>query len=166
MTKPRFQSAQAANDFHKSNGSDTVVFNREPSLTRQEFAEECDINSLMKRYEGHVIGGPGNMAPPEPMYVDFVNLPQDLMGYLAFMTEAEMSFMSLPAAVRKEFDNSAHEFVAFASDPGNLEQMRAWGLAPPAKPPEPPPAPAPQAASSAPPAAPKAAGGASTHVAT
>ncbi|QCQ84839.1 internal scaffolding protein [Blackfly microvirus SF02] len=128
---------QAFHDFAKSNGSDSRTNFEGPSLTRQEFADECDINSLMKRYEGHVTGGPGNMGPLEPMYLDFVNLPQDLMGYLQFMDDAERSFMSLPAIVRKEFDNSAHEFVAYASDPGNLDQMRSWGLAPPAKPLEP-----------------------------
>ncbi|QCQ84781.1 internal scaffolding protein [Blackfly microvirus SF02] len=147
----RFQGAQAENDFFKSNGSDTAVFNREPSLTRQEFAEECDINQLMKRYDGHVIGGPGNLPVREPMYFDFADLPQDLMGYLTFMNEAQAQFMSLPAAVRKEFDNDPVEFVAYASDPSSLEQMRSWGLAPPAKPPEtpvpPPPGEGPASAS-------------------
>ncbi|UDN67678.1 internal scaffolding protein [robinz microvirus RP_93] len=127
---------QAVHDWYGSNGSNTVVFNREPSLTRQEFAEECDINTLMKRYDAHVIGGPGNLPPVEPMYVDFAEMPQDLMGYLKFMEEAEASFMRLPAVVRKEFDNSAMEFIGFASDPGNLGQMRDWGLAPPAKVPD------------------------------
>lgn len=161
---------QASHDFSKSNGSDTRIFNREPSLTRQEFAAECDLNTLMARYEGHVIGGPGNLAPREPMYIDFVNMPQDLMGYLTFLQEAENAFMSLPAIVRKEFDNSAQEFVEFASDPGNLEQMRSWGLAPPAKPQAPapdavvpPPASAPAAAPAAAPTPPE---GASTHGST
>ncbi|UDN67765.1 internal scaffolding protein [robinz microvirus RP_111] len=146
MTKSKFP--QAVHDFYGSNDSDTVVFNREPSLTRQEFAEECDINTLMKRYDMHVIGGPGNLPAAEPVYADFANMPQDLMGYLQFMDDAEKSFMMLPAVVRKEFDNSAMEFIAFASDPGNLDQMRSWGLAPPAKAPEtpaavePPPPPA------------------------
>lgn len=157
---------QAFNDFHKFNGSQTLVYNSEPSLTRQEFAEECDINALMKRYEGHVVGGPGNLSPKEPIYADWTDLPQDLMGYLGFMQEAEAQFMRLPAVVRKEFDNSAMEFVAFATDPGNLEQMRTWGLAAPAKPQDEPavvssPSPAPAAASA--PAAPAAA---STHGST
>lgn len=149
MTKSdKFRGAQAYNDFEKSNGSVTTVFNREPSLTRQEFAEECDINTLMARYDTHVIGGPGNLPARQPMYFDFADLPQDLMGYMAFMSDAEASFMSLPAVVRREFDNSAVEFVAFASDPANIDQMRSWGLAAPAKAPEAPPA------SSSPPAAP------------
>ncbi|AXH75809.1 MAG: internal scaffolding protein [Microviridae sp.] len=124
---------QASHDFIAYNHTDTAVWNHEPSLTRQEFAEECDINALMARYNNHVIGGPGNLAPSEPMYFDFADMPQDLMGYMQFMEDCEKSFMSLPAIVRKEFDNSALEFVAFASDPTNLQQMRDWGLAPPAK---------------------------------
>lgn len=121
----------AGNDFFKTNGSDTVVFNKEPSMTRQEFMEECDINALMKRYEGHVIGGPGNLAPVVPVYVDWTQMPTDLMNYMDRMFEAENAFMTLPAVVRKEFDNSAAAFVEFAADPGNLDQMRSWGLAPP-----------------------------------
>lgn len=162
----RFHSAQAENDFHKSNGSDTTVFNREPSLTRQEFKDECDINTLMQKYDAHVIGGPGNLQAREPMYFDFADMPQDLLGYLNFIKDAEAQFMSLPAIVRKEFDNSAVDFVAYASDPGNLDQMREWGLAPPAKPQEEPapspaaPAPAPPESSGAP------SGGASTHGST
>lgn len=124
----------ALNDFIKSNGlsyKDTCTRTEGPSLTRQEFAEECDINSLMSRYDGHVIGGPGNMAPKEPLYFDFADAPQTLMEYMHFQKDAEAQFMRLPANVRREFDNSAIEFVAFASDPGNLDQMRSWGLAAP-----------------------------------
>lgn len=157
---------QASHDFMAYNGSDTVVFNREPSLTRQEFAEECDINAIMKRYDAHVIGGPGNLPPANPMYIDFADMPQDLMGYLEFMTSAEKAFMSLPAVVRRDFDNNAHEFVAFASDPGNLEQMRTWGLAPPAKPQEPPKNGNGSNGGTPPDKSPPTSGGDSTHVST
>jgi hypothetical protein len=124
----------AYSDFYKSNGSNNVFYTEGPSLTRQEFADECDINSLMKRYEGHVVGGPGNLPPMDPsaMYVDFADMPTDLMNYMERMSEAEKAFMTLPAVVRKQFDNSAVAFVEYASDPGNLSQMRDWGLAPPA----------------------------------
>lgn len=133
---PKSTFPQASNDFSKSNGSNTVFNTEGPSLTRQEFVAECDINSLMARYETHVIGGPGNLPPAVPMYADFASVPKTLLEYMDFMGEAEAAFMSLPAVVRKEFDNSAHLFVDFASDPANLEQMRTWGLAPPAKAPE------------------------------
>lgn len=129
---------QAVHDFMAYNNSDTVVFNREPSLTRQEFADECDINSIMKRYDAHVIGGPGNLPPMDPQFIDFTEMPQDLMGYLQFMQDTENAFMSLPAVVRKNFDNDPHRFVEYASDPASLDQMREWGLAKPAPAPKEP----------------------------
>lgn len=121
----------ARTDFAKGNGlsRDELEFHTDgPSMARQEFAEECDINSIMARYEttGQLPANGG----AEPRYVDFTEIPQDLMGTLNFMDEAQASFMTLPAKVRREFDNNPHEFVAFASDPGNLGQLQDWGLAP------------------------------------
>lgn len=155
MAKSTFPNA--SHDFCKSNGLDHSFRTEGPSLTRQEFAEECDINTLMARYEGHVIGGPGGLAPMEPMYFDFTQHPKTLMEYMDVMFEAERAFMMLPAVVRKEFENSPQAFVDFASDPENLSQMRTWGLAPPAKevPVAPPAKVAPVAAPEAAPGAPK-----------
>ncbi|AXH73037.1 MAG: internal scaffolding protein [Microviridae sp.] len=155
---------KVSNDFYKSNGLDHSFATEGPSLTRQEFAEECDINTLMKKYEGHVIGGPGNMAPADMMYADFTELPGSLLEYMTYMDKAENAFMSLPAAVRREFDNDPRAFVDFASQSENLPQMQTWGLAPkpPVEPRVPDPSPAP---SSSAPAAPGAAG-ASTHAPT
>jgi len=124
---------QALFGFSKSNGVDSVYHTEGPSLTRQEFAEECDVNSIMARYQGHVIGGPGNLsAMGPPMYVDFAAMPGSLMEYMDFMQNADKAFMFLPAVVRKEFDNDPRMFVDFASDPENVDQMRTWGLAAPA----------------------------------
>lgn len=168
MAKPVVTFPEVAHDFYKRNGSVTVFNTEGPSLTRQEFAEECDINTLMARYEGHVIGGPGNMSAQQPMYADFTQVPTNLLEYMLFMDEAERSFMSLPAQVRREFDNSPHMFVDFASDPENLGQMRTWGLAPPA-PPEPaeaPSQPAPSNGAPVAPQAPAAPGAPATHGST
>lgn len=118
---------QAYHDFYKTNGGEYDTHTPGPSLTRQEFADECDINVIMARYEktGQL---PANNA--EPMYVDFTSVPTNLMDTMRFMDEAQAAFMTLPAKVRKEFDNDPAMFVDFAGDPENLDQMRAWGLAP------------------------------------
>lgn len=103
-----------------------------PSMTRQEFAEDCDINTIMERYErtGEL---PVNRG--EPIYYDFTTVP-GLQDGLHLMQEAERAFMTLPAKVRRDFDNDAVAFAQFAVDPANLEQMRDWGLAKPAEPAE------------------------------
>lgn len=103
-----------------------------PSLTRQEFAEECDVNSLMARYETTGQMFP-NMQRGEPAYLDLSDVP-DLHTAMNVMNAAVEAFSSLPAKVRFEFENDPMKFVEFAEDPENLEQMRQWGLAKPAEP--------------------------------
>lgn len=117
-------------------GEDPVTGEVLPSMTRQEFAEECDLNQIMKRYEK--TGMLPVNAQSEPRYIDFTQSPADLQEAMRVMIEAEAAFMSLPASVRKEFDNDAMRFVEFAEDGDNLGKLREWGLAPPEKAPEPP----------------------------
>jgi len=123
------------NDFVKSSGqrSDLSVF--EPSLTRQEFAEECDINTIMARYE--TTGVISHVNQREAQYLDMTLYP-GLQASMDAMREATLQFNALPANVRREFDNDPQKFVDFAVEKDNLPRMREWGLAPPEKAPEPP----------------------------
>lgn len=133
MSKVNFQD-EASSDFYK--GHDSVgMSDWGPSLTRQEFADDCDINLIMQRFERGEVPG---FTPRVPMYLDLTVMPATLQETLNLMNDAEASFMSLPALVRREFDNDAVKFVEFASDPENLSQMRTWGLAPPVQEPPPP----------------------------
>lgn len=101
--------------------SDTVG----ESLTKQSFADECDINRILERFAitGHV---PENVRAPS--YGDFVDIPS-YQDALNAVIEAERSFMQMPANVRARFGNDAHAFVEFCSDPENLPEMRKLGLA-------------------------------------
>lgn len=106
-----------------------------PSLTRQEFAAECDINNLMLQFEKTGILPTLNNG--EPKYLDVSDVP-DLMLAHAILNEATTSFMALPATIRRDFDNDPVKFISFAENPDNIEKLREWKLAPPA-PQEPPP---------------------------
>lgn len=108
-----------------------------PSLTRQEFANECDVNFLMSQFEKTGIF-PGSLNNMPPRYLDVSDVP-DLPTALNLLNEATQAFMSLPAVTRREFDNDPVKFIQFAENPDNIEKMREWKLAPPA-PVEPPPA--------------------------
>lgn len=103
--------------------------------TRQEFAEECDINVLMARYEA--TGVLTHYSQREPQYFDATDVP-DLANALAIVAHAQDAFMTLPASVRREFDHDPVQFVKFAENPDNLGKMREWGLAPPEKAPDAP----------------------------
>lgn len=105
-----------------------IDFSGDPGLTRQEFAEECDINTIMARYEKQGVISHVNRA--EPVYLD-TTLYKGLQASMDAFKEAETAFLALPAKVRREFDNDPQKFVDFAVNPENVERMREWGLAAP-----------------------------------
>jgi len=123
-------------EIDRSNPALYVDCSNLPSLTRQEYAAECDINNLMAQFEKTGIL-PANNAG-EPRYLDVSDVP-DLMEAHNILSQATSAFMSLPATVRRDFDNDPMQFIAFAENPENLDKMREWKLAPPK-----PLAPAPQ----------------------
>lgn len=100
------------------------------SKTRQEFKDECDINVLMAKYERNGVVPPVNGGTPQ--YLDVSDVP-DLAKAFDVVEQASKAFFTLSAAVRREFDNDPVKFVEFAQDSKNLERMREWGLAEPAK---------------------------------
>lgn len=101
-----------------------------PSLTRQEFAAECDINTLMAQYEK--TGVINHFRQGQPQYVDLTDIPVDLQSTLNILADATAAFMQLPATLRRDFDNDPVKFCDFATNPDNIGKMREWGLAPPA----------------------------------
>lgn len=123
----------AKNDFYVPVDRSSDMDEFEPSMTRQEFAEECDINTIMAQYEKHGVINHYNRQAPA--YLDLTDVP-DLASALRVLNDADAAFMTLSARLRAEFDNDPVKFVAFAEKGENLEKMREWGLAPP--PPAPP----------------------------
>lgn len=104
------------------------IFFDDSSLTKQSFAEEANINTIMRRYEQ--TGILPDPVTKNKMYGDFSNVTsyQEALDKLAL---AQSQFDSLPARIRKEFDNSPYKFVEFASNPDNLDAMVEMGLAEP-----------------------------------
>lgn len=119
---------------------------KEPSMTKQSFKDECDINNIVRKYETTGILDHVNQAAARGLYED---LPSglDLQAGLNMIAQAEEAFMALPAAARAEFDNDPVKFVEAFTNPSEAQQERfiTLGLAtdtrPPKPAPEPPPAP-------------------------
>lgn len=116
---------------------DSGIEFKEPSLTKQAFAEEADINTIVRRF-GLTGELPDGLQVPESG--DFVNA----LNYHESMNvirKAEESFMELPAEVRARFRNDPGEFMDFVHKKENLEEARKLGIAmpAPAAPVEPPP---------------------------
>lgn len=117
-------------DFYKTSGVRGDLGKFSDGMTRQEFAEECDINTIMARYEAG--GAVSHVNRQSPVYLDCTLYP-GLQAHMDAFREASLAFAALPARVRREFDNDPESFVMYACNPENIERMREWGLAEPLK---------------------------------
>lgn len=94
---------------------------KEPSMTKQSFKDECDINNIVKRFEATGQIDHINQAAARGVYQD---LPEalDLQRGLNIIAQAEEAFMALPADARAAFDNDPVKFVAAAYNPSEENQ--------------------------------------------
>lgn len=100
------------------------------SRTLQNFKDECNINNIMKKFER--TGMLNHARQYEGGYGDFTDAPVDFQEAMNIVLDAEKMFATVPAKVRKEFDNDPGKFLAFVDDPKNLDRARELGLAMPA----------------------------------
>lgn len=109
---------------------ETGIVNDEPSMTKQSFAEECDINSIVERF-----GLTGELPTDVrmPQYADFEQVI-DYHTAMNAVVSARESFDQMPAHVRARFNNDPAAFVDFCSDEGNRDEAVKLGLVPPSKP--------------------------------
>lgn len=110
----------------RSNGSKRYQYvNDEPSLTKQSFSEECDINVIMARFEK--TGLLPNVNDQSPRYGDF----DDVVDYdesLRIVMEADEAFSALSAKVRARFENDPSQLIEFVRDPANRAEAVSLGL--------------------------------------
>jgi phage internal scaffolding protein len=110
-------------DRDKNSANSTFVFSK-PSLAKQSFRDECDINNILRKFN---VSGELPAGSVQPQYGDFSGIT-DYQSALNAVMEAQDSFLALPAKVRARFQNDAALFVDFASDEANKDEMKALGL--------------------------------------
>lgn len=97
-----------------------------PSLTKQEFADECDVNKIMERY--NKTGVLPQSVDRSAFYFDADEMPWTFQEMQNILIDARNAFAALPAVVRKEFDNDPVAFAEFANDPKNVDKLREWNM--------------------------------------
>lgn len=114
---------------------------KEPSMTKQSFKEECDINNIIKQYSVTGIWNHINERFQQGTFTDLPD-PLDFQQSLEIAKQAGEAFASLPSSVRARFENDPGQFLEFMANPANQEEAIRLGLAtdtrPPPKAPEPP----------------------------
>lgn len=102
------------------------------SVTEKSHRAECDINKIIARAEKT---GLMPIATSRGMYGDFTGMDYESM--LNKVTSANQAFSSLPASIRKRFNNNPAELLNFLDQAENLDEARELGLLPPIKPDKP-----------------------------
>lgn len=96
------------------------------SMAKQSFAEEVDINTIIRRFG---LTGELPTAVRMPEYGDYSTV-SDFKTAMDAMAIANEAFDAMPAVVRSRFHNDPSEFVAFCLDDRNLPEARKLGLVP------------------------------------
>lgn len=98
-----------------------------PSMTKQAFAEESDVNWIMRNYTAVGVLESFNARPGR--YGDFTGA-DDFLDALVKVKAAEDMFSELPARIRDAVRNDPAEFLAMVHDPSREGELRELGLLP------------------------------------
>lgn len=122
------------NVLKRPNGRTRVVtyFDTEvdPSLTHQEFKDECDANVFIKKQKQlnpTAFDQWFNTPSTSGVYADFTELPsfQEAQDTIAKANEA---FDALPVELRQRFDYNPQALIDFLSDEKNIDESIKLGL--------------------------------------
>lgn len=104
------------------------VTNNSPSMTQQQFKDECNIDNIISKFQVTGILGDPFAPQREPIFGDFVNVP-NFQEAQELIVRAGEDFMTLSSDVRKRFDNDPIKFLEFMSDSSNADEAVKLGLA-------------------------------------
>lgn len=97
------------------------------SKAMQSAKDECDINKIVPRALKN--GTLAELIKNNPgQYADFSD-PVDYQEAMNLVIHAQAQFDALPAKARDRFGNDPQEFLRFAQDPSNEDEMVTLGLA-------------------------------------
>lgn len=96
-----------------------------PSMTKQSFNRECDINVIMEKYQK--TGIINHVKDHGPYYADYDAI--DFQTAMETIAKGQEMFEDLPSSVRKHFDNDPAKFMTFTQDPENIDSLVELGIA-------------------------------------
>lgn len=104
-----------------------VVFKTDlPSMTRQSFKEESDINFIIRQYLQ--TGAESHLNKYQGQYGEFLEM--DYHAAMNAVIMADQMFESVPSDIRARFGNDPGAFLEFVQDPNNKAELQKLGLIP------------------------------------
>lgn len=103
------------------------------SLVKQEFANDADINKLLKRFTPEDLAAQSAAAMAAAQFTDCTKI-SSLHDAFEFTQASMDAFNKLPADLRMRFNNSPADLARFYKNPSNEDEARELGLLPPKTP--------------------------------
>lgn len=97
------------------------------TLTKQADRDRANINCILKKYERT---GLLPLRTAQPLQGDIPDV-DSFHEAMNIVVAGQQAFDQLPSNIRERFDENPAEFLKFATDPKNIEEMRELGLARP-----------------------------------
>lgn len=94
----------------------------------QSDARDCDLNHIMARYKSTGVLPLNALRNKQGVYAD-VSEFGDYKDCLMKVEAAERMFMSMPSDIRDRFQNDPAQFLNFAGNPANAQELIDLGLA-------------------------------------
>lgn len=92
---------------------------------QQQFKEDCDINTIMARYQKG--GAINHVAIHQPQYG--VSTPVDYHAALNVVANAQSMFADLPSSLRRKFEGDPGRFLEYVQDEKNADEAKELGIA-------------------------------------
>ncbi len=105
--------------------SQKVLSPKGEKRAKQEFKQDADINSIMKKFQK--TGAIDHVSKHQPQY-GFAS-GQTLHEALSTVATAQSMFEELPSSLRVKFNNRPQEFLEFIQNPDNNDEAIKLGLA-------------------------------------
>ena len=94
------------------------------SLAQQHFKEECDINTILQKFN---VTGLLPANPLSPRYGDFTGIG-DYHTAMNRVLAVQDEFEALPAQIRARFDNDPENLIEFLENSDNRAEAEELGL--------------------------------------
>ena len=95
------------------------------SMTKQSFKAECDVNTIMARYQKTGVVEHANQYQGD--YGNFIGV-MDFHSAMNYVVEAKEMFLELPSEIRNRFGNDPGAFLEFVGNDENRDEMVKLGL--------------------------------------
>ena len=104
---------------------DHIIIDIDPSedLTQQHFEKECNINSIVGKYQKT-----GVLPTAMIRDVQFGEVGPDLLNALSKVRAAEEQFLKMPSTIREHFQNNPEIFMRFLCDKDNYSKAVKLGI--------------------------------------